>query len=60
MNERDAAASPGLLRIDRDRLFVGCRDGWIEILELQREGKAKQSAAEFLRGYRIRPDLRWN
>ena len=41
----------GLAR-DDGRLLVGCRDGAIEILELQPPGKARMGAEAFLRGYR--------
>ena len=33
-----------------DRLTIATGDGWIEILELQQEGRTRMSAAEFLRG----------
>jgi methionyl-tRNA formyltransferase len=42
---------PGLLHIENHRLFVACaEDTWLELLELQLEGKKRISAAEFLRG----------
>jgi methionyl-tRNA formyltransferase len=34
---------------------VACSDGGIEILELQREGKRRVSATDFLHGYRLTP-----
>jgi len=44
-------AEPGLLRIENHRLFVACaEDTWLELVELQLEGKRRLSAAEFLRG----------
>jgi methionyl-tRNA formyltransferase len=45
------AGLPGTLAVDRDRLFVGCGDGALEFLEVQPAGRARMSAAEFLRGY---------
>jgi methionyl-tRNA formyltransferase len=41
------------------RLFVGCGDGAIEILELQLEGKRRMTAKEFLngRGFKYGEDL---
>jgi methionyl-tRNA formyltransferase len=45
------AGLPGALAAGRDRLFVGCGDGVLEFLEVQPAGKARMSAAEFLRGY---------
>jgi methionyl-tRNA formyltransferase len=44
------------LRVEGDRLFVGCGAGTaIELLELQLEGKKRTSAADFIRGYRPLP-----
>lgn len=43
---------PGTLFIDGDRLFAACSDGWLELLELQLEGKKPMEAAGFLRGFR--------
>ncbi len=34
----------------RDRLTLAAGDGWIEVLELQQEGRTRMPAAEFLRG----------
>jgi methionyl-tRNA formyltransferase len=39
-----------LHHIKPDRLAVACHDAWIEILDLQPEGRARMQAAEFLRG----------
>jgi methionyl-tRNA formyltransferase len=42
---------PGQVVVERDRLFVDCaEETWLEILELQLEGKKRLAAAEFLRG----------
>ncbi len=47
------------LKVEGDHLFVGCgQKTAIEILELQVEGKKRSSAADFLRGYRPRPEER--
>ena len=44
-------AEPGQLHIDGYRLFVACaEDTWLELIELQLEGKKRLQAAEFLRG----------
>lgn len=45
------AGSPGRLLARDGRLFVGCADGVVEILVLQPAGKARMTAAAFLRGY---------
>jgi methionyl-tRNA formyltransferase len=45
------AAEPGQIRIEDHRLFVACAAGtWLELIELQLEGKKRMTAAEFLRG----------
>src|SRR3984957_17895543 len=41
-----------------DRLAVGCGEGVIRILELQRAGKAPMKAADFLRGTPLKPPMR--
>jgi methionyl-tRNA formyltransferase len=45
------AAEVGTLRRDGDRVFVACGgDSWLELVEVQPEGKRRMSAADFLRG----------
>ena len=47
-SERVVAA---VIRIESDRLFAACADNtWLEIIEVQLEGKKRLAAAEFLRG----------
>jgi methionyl-tRNA formyltransferase len=49
-------AQPGQIHVESHRLFAACAGGsWLELLELQLEGKKRLSAAEFLRGAPI-PD----
>lgn len=48
--------SQGEILEKKDKLFVGCTDGNLEILEIQFEGRKKMSAAEFLRGYSFSKD----
>ncbi|MGA2166802.1 MAG: methionyl-tRNA formyltransferase [Terracidiphilus sp.] len=44
-------AVPGQMRVENHRLFVACAgDTWLELLEIQLEGKKRLGAAEFLRG----------
>jgi methionyl-tRNA formyltransferase len=44
------------IHIEQDRLFVACGDRtWLEIAELQLEGKRRMTAAEFLRGHALKP-----
>jgi methionyl-tRNA formyltransferase len=46
-----ADARSGLIRVEKDRLFAACAGvSWVELLEVQLEGKKRLSAAEFLRG----------
>jgi methionyl-tRNA formyltransferase len=46
-----AAAEPGRTHVEGQRLFAACaEDTWLELLEVQLEGKKRLSTAEFLRG----------
>jgi len=46
-----ASVQPGRIRVEKDRLFAACAaESWIELLEVQLEGKKRLNAAEFLRG----------
>lgn len=52
----DAAgpAPPGEVRVERHRLLVACAAGtWLELVEVQLEGKKRLPAAEFLRGVQL-------
>ncbi|WP_027575469.1 methionyl-tRNA formyltransferase [Bradyrhizobium sp. WSM1743] len=42
-----------------DQLTIACSEGAIRILELQREGKARMQAADFLRGVPVTPPMRF-
>lgn len=45
---------PGTVRVEGGQLFVHCGAGtWLELLEVQLEGKKRMSAAEFLRGRQV-------
>ncbi len=44
---------PGLVIIQEGRLFITCIDGYLEITELQLEGRSRMDAREFLKGHRI-------
>ncbi|MEL6696334.1 MAG: methionyl-tRNA formyltransferase [Bacteroidota bacterium] len=46
------AAQPGTLKVENDQLFVACQEGWLELLEIQLQGKKRISAGDFVRGYR--------
>jgi methionyl-tRNA formyltransferase len=43
---------PGELLAENDRLFIGCGEGALEILEVQLEGKKRMSGRDFIHGYR--------
>jgi methionyl-tRNA formyltransferase len=43
---------PGELLAEGDRLFIGCGEGALEILEVQLEGKKRMAARDFIHGYR--------
>ncbi|MGD9659513.1 MAG: methionyl-tRNA formyltransferase, partial [Methylocystis sp.] len=53
--EAAGAGAPGEVLKADDRLIVACADGAVELLKLQRAGKAAQRPAEFLRGFPL-PD----
>jgi methionyl-tRNA formyltransferase len=45
------SAAPGELRVENQHLLVACaQNTWLELVELQLEGKKRLPAAEFLRG----------
>ncbi len=50
---------PGTLRIQKSRLSVVTKDKWLEILEVQREGKERQLIPSFLCGYPDKGGVRW-
>lgn len=51
------AGAPG--EVLDDLLTVACGDGAIRIIELQREGKARMQAGDFLRGVPLKPPMRF-
>lgn len=53
------ATVTGEIRIDQNRLLVCCaQNTWLELVELQLEGKKRLPAAEFLRGTHLAPGTR--
>ena len=55
LTELDSAGNglkePGQIRIESQRIFAACTGNtWLELIELQLEGKRRLAAAEFLRG----------
>ena len=52
-------AVPGQIFIEGHRLFVACAGNtWLELLEVQLEGKKRLAAVEFLRGAALPPNAR--
>jgi len=51
---------PGQVIIQEGRLFITCLDGYLEILELQLEGKKRIGTPEFLRGHNIANGEIWS
>jgi methionyl-tRNA formyltransferase len=45
-----AVAQPPAAADTRDRLVIACGEGWLEVLELQEEGRRRITAQEYLRG----------
>ncbi len=54
-----APVQPGQTHVEDHRLFVACAGNtWLELLEVQLEGKKRLAAAEFLRGAGIAANVR--
>ena len=48
------ADSPGELLVEQGTMFAACGDGtWLELVEVQPEGKRRMTAGEFLRGHAV-------
>lgn len=50
ITHRDEEATPGKLTTEDKSLFVGCKDGWLEILEMQLPGKRRMPVKDILNG----------
>jgi methionyl-tRNA formyltransferase len=50
-NYKDDQSIPGDIKVEDERLYFGAKNGWIEILELQMEGKKRMATSDFLKGY---------
>lgn len=48
---QSAAGCAGRLLVVGDRLFLGCADGVVEVLEVQPVNRPRMTAAAFIRGY---------
>jgi len=50
---------PGELLIEQGTMFAACGDGtWLELVEVQPEGKRRMTAGEFLRGHAVESGTR--
>lgn len=57
--ELEGAAGPGEIRVEQNRLLVCCAQStWLDLIELQLEGKKRLLASEFLRGTHFGHDAR--
>ena len=56
---QDASPDPGEIRVENHRMLVGCaQNTWLELIEIQLEGKKRLGAAEFLRGLQLHAGAR--
>ena len=51
----DRTLPPGELRIDNKRLFAGCGQGSLELMEVQLEGRKRMDVSAFLNGLSLQP-----
>ncbi|MGD0799247.1 MAG: methionyl-tRNA formyltransferase [Acidobacteriaceae bacterium] len=59
MKRVGGSCAAGEMHVDGERLMVGCGDGSaLDLLDVQMEGKRRMGAAEFLRGFQVRPGER--
>ncbi len=57
--ERGDRGEPGEVKIESGHFYVACGDGrWLEITDLQLEGKKRMPAADFLRGNTLAQETR--
>jgi methionyl-tRNA formyltransferase len=49
----EVAGRAGVVRHDQERMFIGCAQGALEVLELQPPGKRRMAAGDWLRGLRM-------
>jgi methionyl-tRNA formyltransferase len=50
----EGEGNAGVLEVVGERMFVGCRGSRLELLEVQREGKKRMPAGEFLHGFQVK------
>ncbi|UCF65969.1 MAG: methionyl-tRNA formyltransferase [bacterium] len=55
VSNKSSSEPPGtIIKSTDDELFVTCRPGILNILQLQRQGKKQLKTAEFLRGFQVK------
>lgn len=54
MRTAGGACGAGEMRVEGERLMVGCRGSVVELIEVQMEGKKRMGAGEFLRGHQVK------
>lgn len=57
--ESSSETPVGTLRGEKGRLWVSTNDCWIEVIEVQREGKKRQETKHFLPGYAVSTVRQW-
>ena len=58
LSDLNDPAAEGTVHITADQLFVRASDGWLEVIELQPEGKRRMEAGAFVRGLRSTTNIR--
>lgn len=56
--QHGSASTPGSVSIVDGKLFVACGNGWLQVLDIQLEGRKRMPAADLLRGIRISGTVR--
>jgi methionyl-tRNA formyltransferase len=57
--QKDGPGEPGLVEVADGSMLVACAQGtWIDVAELQLEGKKRMTAADFLRGAALESGVR--
>lgn len=52
LSDRHKTAPAGSIEIEKQRMFVSCGDGWLEILEVQPAGKRVMETSSWLLGHK--------
>lgn len=52
VTKQAAGSEPGTVRIEGAAMYVACKDGWLEVLEIQLEGRKRMAVGDLIRGMR--------